>query len=340
MFDEMESRIDGVVISTPDHCHFHPAWWAMQRGKHVYLEKPLAHCVWEIRELTKLAAEKKIATQLGAQRHAMAALRGGVEIVQAGTIGTIKECHSWIDSSRGMPTPTAGPQTIPSSLKWDLWLGPTADRPYSKDYVPYNWRFWWDFGTGDTGNWGCHILDIPYWALGLKYPTHVEGSGPTPDPQRTPKSLTTRLDFPADGNRPAVSLHWYQGTPPILKQLGLDGKNMNNLFIGADGMLLCGFGKYHLLPEKKFGGFKKPAATLPPSPGFHQEWFNACRGGKPATCNFNYSGPMAETVLLANIAYRVQGNFDWNAATLSPTGDAAAAVEKYLRDPFRKGWEI
>ena len=263
-----------------------------------------------------------------------------MEIVQAGTIGTIKECHSWIDSNRGMPTPTAGPQTVPSSLKWDLWLGPTADRPYSKDYVPYNWRFWWDFGTGDTGNWGCHILDIPYWALGLKYPTRVEGSGPTPDPQRTPKSMATRLDFPADGNRPAVSLHWYQGTPPIVKELGLDAKGMNNLFIGTDGMLLCGFGKHRLLAEKKFADFKKPAASLPPSPGFHQEWFNACRGGKPATCNFDYSGPMAESVLLANIAYRVQGSFDWNAATLTPTGTAGAAVEKYLRDPFRKGWEI
>jgi len=142
MFDEMESRIDGVVISTPDHCHFHPAWWAIERGKHVYLEKPLAHCVWEVRELTKLASEKKVATQMGAQRHAIPGLRSGVEIVRAGAIGTIKEVHSWIDSNRGMTVPSAQPQSVPSSLKWDLWLGPAAERPYSKDYVPYNWRFW------------------------------------------------------------------------------------------------------------------------------------------------------------------------------------------------------
>jgi predicted dehydrogenase len=338
MFDEMESRIDGVVISTPDHSHFHPAWLAIERGKHVYLEKPLAHCVWEVRELTKLAAAKKVATQMGAQRHAIAGLRSGVEIVRAGTIGAIKEVHSWIASDRGLPTPTASPQTVPPGLKWDLWLGPAAQRPYSKDYVPYNWRFWWDFGTGDTGNWGCHILDIPFWALGLKYPTRVEGSGPPPDPQRTPKSLTSRLEFAADGKRPAVTLHWYQGTPPILKQLGLNGRGMNNLFIGADGMLLCGFGKYRLLPEDRFKDFKQPAPSLPKSPGFHQEWFNACRGGEPASCNFDYSGPLAESVLLANIAYRVQGSFDWDAAALAAKGNADVA--KFLRDPFRKGWEM
>lgn len=337
MFDKVEKQIDGVVISTPDHTHFHPAWWAMQRGKHVYLEKPLAHNLWEVRQLTKLAAEKKLATQLGAQRHTMSGLRDGVEIIKAGVIGTVKECHSWIASDRGMRALPKGPETVPTGLHWDLWLGPAPERPYSKVYGPYEWRFWWDFGTGETGNWGCHILDIPYWALDLKHATKVSGSGPTPDPDRTPTAMATRLEFPANDKRPAVTLHWYQGSPPILKELGVKADGANNLFIGDKGMLLCGFNKFRLLPEEKFKDYK-PEITIPKSPGFYTEWINACRGGEPATCNFDYSGPMAESVLLANIAYRVQGGFDWDAANLKPLGNAA--VEKYLRREYRKGWEI
>ncbi len=339
MFDAVEKQIDGVVISTPDHTHFHPAWWAIERGKHVYLEKPLAHSLWEIRKLTDAAAAKKLATQLGAQRHTLAGLRTAVEIVKAGTIGTVTEVHSWIGSSRGMPTALDDtPQTPPASLKWDLWLGPVTERPYHKEVVPYNWRFWWDFGTGEAGNWGCHILDIPYWALDLKYPTHVEGAGPPPDASRTPTAMATKFQFPAEGKRPAVTLHWYQGVPPILNELKVDGRGMNNLFIGTEGMLACSWDKHRLLPADKFSDVKPPAQTLPPSPGFYKEWFNAIRGGEPASCNWAYSGPMAETVLLANISYRIQGGFTWDATTLKATDNLA--VEKYLRQEFRKGWEI
>jgi predicted dehydrogenase len=337
MFDEMEKQIDAVVISTPDHTHFHPASWAMQRGKHVYLEKPMAHNLWEVRTLTELAAKKKLATQLGAQRHTMEGLRNGVEIVKSGVLGKIKEVHSWISSARGMPTPSTGAMKIPDTLKWDLWLGPVASRPYTKDVCPYSWRFWWDFGTGEAGNWGCHILDIPFWALDLKYPTRVSGKGPQPDPQRTPKEMATQLEFPATDTRPAVTLHWYQGTPAILKEQKLDAGGMNNLFIGAEGMLLCGFNNFRLLPAEKFKGHQV-VKTFPKSPGFYTEWFNAIRGGAAATCHFDYSGPMAETVLLANIAYRVQGAFEWDAANLKIKGNPQA--EKLIKEEYRKGWEV
>ena len=341
MLDEMESGIDAVVISTPDHTHFHPAYLAMQSGKHVYLEKPMAHSVWETRELTKLAAEKKVATQLGVQRHALPGLRRAVELVQSGAIGTVKECYSWVNSTRGMPpVPTATPP-VPAHLDWDLWLGPADDRPYSPEYVPYKWRFWWDFGTGETGNWGCHILDIPFWALGLKYPTKVDVEGAdNPNPERTPKSMTTRFEFPANDKRPPVVLHWIQGVPPILDELGLGKKEkgMNNLFIGTEGMLLCGFGSHRLLPEKKYKDFKEPAPFLPKPPNFYKEWIDACKGGAPASCNFDYSGPMSETVLLANVAFRAKGGFTWDHASLRPVGNPAA--EPYLRSTFRKGWEI
>jgi len=338
LFDDMETKIDGVVISTPDHTHFHPAFWAMERGKHVYLEKPMAHSLWECRTLTEFAAKKKVATQLGVQRHDLAGLRRAVEIIQSGTIGTIKACHSWIDSGRGMPMVSAEKLPAPATLKWDLWLGPVSERPYRKGFAPYDWRFWWEFGTGETGNWGCHILDIPFWALGLKYPTHVKGSGPEPDADRTPKTMATQLEFPATDARPAVTLHWYQGAPAILKELSLDGKNMNNLFIGTEGMLLCGFGGVKLLPEEKFKDFKTPKKTLPKPIGFYKEWFAACKGGEPASCQFDYSGPMAETVLLANIAYRIQGEFDWDAVNLKVKGSDAA--QKMVHTAFRKGWEV
>jgi len=337
MFDACEKEIDAVVISTPDHTHFHPAWWAIQRGKHVYLEKPLAHEVEEVRRLTVAAREKKLATQLGAQRHANTGLREAVAIVKSGLLGEVREVHSWIASGRGMPKSPGEPKPVPAGLDWDLWLGPNAERPYTDGFAPYDWRFWWEFGTGESGNWGCHILDIPFWALDLACPLRVSGSGPEPDPARTPKAMTTRLDFPARGSLPPVALHWSQGTPEIREEWKATDKAFNTLFIGSEGTLACGFGKWKLLPEEKFEGYQGPEPILPPSPGFHNEWLAACRGGEPASCNFDYSGPMAESVLLANIAYRVGGDFDFHAEALETSRDDATAL---LRREYRKGWEV
>ena len=334
MFDQMHDQIDAVVISTPDHTHFHPARQAIELGKHVYLEKPMAHNVWEVRELTRLAAAKKVATQLGVQRHTLPSVHRAVEIIQSGVIGKVTEVHAWVGGSRGMPSLAKESKNIPSTLKWDLWLGPTFDRPYSADYVPYNWRFWWDFGTGETGNWGCHILDIPFWALGLTYPSRVWAEGPPVDAQRTPKSMHTRLDFPSIEGRPEVALHWYHGEPPILKELGIEKPKGNNVFIGDKGMLVAGFETTQLYPEKDFVDFKLGSPTIPKSPGFHREWLNACRGGQPATCDFKYSGPLTESVLLANVAYR-SGEFAWDAETLTADSDDAQTL---IRSPYRKGW--
>ena len=284
-----------------------------------------------------MAHEKKLATQLGVQRHTLKGIRNAVALIQSGAIGTVKECHSWIGGNRGMPKIPTAPEQVPPHLDWEQWLGPAHRRPYHETYCPYGWRFWWDFGTGETGNWGCHILDIPYWAFGLKYPTRVDASGPEPHPQTTPTSMTTRFEFAADGQRGPLTLHWYHGTPPILKQLMLDGKNMNNLIIGTDGMLLCGFGAYKLLPEDKHKNTKPDDSSLYKSPGFYNEWFNACKGGQAASCNFDYSGPMTETVLLGNMAYR-SGGFDWDHANLKTAGNEKAMP--LLKSEFRKGWEV
>lgn len=345
LFDQFGSKLDGVVISTPDHTHFHPAYAAMQLGINVYLEKPLAHNVWETRTLTELARSKGLATQLGSQRHAMSNMHRVVEWVQSGAIGEVQEVHSWIGGNRGMPDfPTDNPP-VPAGINYDLWRGPVLNppRPYHPTICPYGWRFWWDFGTGETGNFGCHILDIPYWALQLTKPTRVKASGPERDAERTPKAMHVEYQFPAIddhatlGKRGAVKLHWYHGTPPILKEKGLDAAGNNTLMIGSKGMLLCGFSKRQLLPEDQFADYKSPDEFIPDSPGFHNEWLNACRGGEAATCNFDYSGPMAETVLLGNVAYRA-GNFDWDAEALS-TGDNQAA-QALIKEAYRPGWEI
>ena len=343
MLDEMDKSIDAVVISTPDHTHFHPARQAMLLGKHVYCEKPLAHSAWEARELTKLSKKMNLATQLGNQRHAHEGMRRTVEAVQGGVVGTIKEAYCFIGGNRGMPAvPTEFPE-VPPHLNWDLWLGPAKARPYSPAYCPYNWRFWWDFGTGEPGNWGCHILDIPYWALQLKYPNRVGlDEVPTPeqiDPQRTPKGMKSRLEFPAEPGHEALTLHWWHTTSAgdVFKKYGAN-EGGNTLFIGEKGTITAGFGGYS---AKMNDGSEpaKPEATIPKSPGFHREWINACKGGPRATCDFvDYTGPLAEGVLLANAAFRAGGGFDWDAEAFKASGNPKA--DEFIFSEYRDGWKI
>lgn len=339
MLSEMEKDIDGVVISTPDHTHFHPAMMSMEMGKHIYCEKPMAHNVWEVRTMTDFARKQKVATQLGVQRHTIPNMHRVTELIQAGAIGTVEEVHCWVSGERGMPALPKGKPEIPAHLKWDLWLGPVKARPYHNAYCPYGWRFWWDFGTGEMGNWGCHILDIPFSSLKLDYPTRVDATGPDVDARRTSKSMSTHFDFPARGDRPAVKLHWshVDGGPEILKELKLKNKGNNTLFIGSKGMLLCGFNQLQLLPGDKFADYKAPEQSVPDSPGFHKEWLTACKGGEVATCNFDYSGPMAETVLLGNVAYRSGAGFDWDSKNIKAVGNDKAA--NFIREEYRKGWE-
>ena len=359
MFDEMEKSIDAVAVSTPDHSHYHPVMRALRAGKHVYCEKPLARTVQEIRNITQTAAEMKVATQLGCQRHALKNMHRVVELIKSGAIGDVTKVYSWIGGTRGMPEVPATTIDPPETIKWDLWLGSCPkDWKYSiskalngKDeptMAPYNWRFWWDFGTGETGNWACHILDIPYWALDLKYPVKVSASGPDIDPERTPREMYVVYDYPARGSLPALKLYWsHTSRPACYATFGIpanirnkEGKNVdaNNLFVGTKGMLLTGFDRHILLPEDKFADFEYPAPFVPDSPGFHQEWVNACIGGQPATCNFAYSGPMAESAILGNTAYRAgHKTFDWDAEKL--IAKDCPEVQSALKSEFRQGWE-
>ena len=339
MFDVMENEIDAVVVSTPDHTHFHPSMWALQRGKHLYCEKPMAHNVWEIRQITELAREKKVATQLGVQRHALENVHRVVELVRSKAIGEISEVYSWYNSGRGMPSDATTGERVPSHLDWDLWLGPCQERAYSSSYCPYDWRFWWDFGTGEAGNWGCHILDAPFWALGLDHPARVEASGPEVHPEKTPKSMDSKFQFAGSGERGPVTLHWSARPPKILVEKKLDTRGANVAFMGTEGILVSGFKGLRLYPEDKFTDFQAPEPTIPLSPGFHQEWILAAKGSStPPMCKFDYSGPLSEAVLLANVAYRAGGGFDWDAQNLKTTGNPQA--QSFIREEYRKGWEL
>lgn len=339
--DKLEHKIDAVVIGTPDHTHAPPAAQALRMGKHVYCEKPLTHCVYETRVLTELARKNKLATQLGTQIHARDNYRRVVELVQSGAIGPVRRVEvTYPGGLGGQDRPTETPP-VPEGLNWDLWLGPAPYRPYHPAYVPFSWRSWWDFANGSLGDFGCHYMDLPFWALKLKYPTAIEAEGPPPHPETTAPVLTVKYQFPARGDLPPITMTWRNGKgnkSSIFEEKNIPDWGACVLFVGDDGMLLANYGKHLLLPESKFADFQRPDPTIPKSIGHHQEWIRACKTGEPTTCNFDYSGPLTETVLLGNVSYRAQSALQWDAANLKATNCPRA--DALIRRKYRAGWTL
>jgi predicted dehydrogenase len=342
MLDEMDGQIDAVTVGTPDHTHAPAAAMAMRMGKHCYCEKPLTHNVQESRVLTELAAEHKLATQLGTQIHAGDNYRRVVELVQSGAIGPVRQVEVMFGGGIGGQDRPKDTPPVPQHLDWDLWLGPAPFRPYHPTYCPFGWRSWWDFGNGTLGDFGCHYMDLPFWALKLKYPTTVEAEGPVPPhPETAAPVLTIRYEFPARGDLPPVTMTWRNGggnSPSILQERNVPNWGSAVLFVGEKGMLLANYGKHQLLPEGQFAGFQPPEPTIPRSIGHHQEWVQACKTGEPTTCQFDYSGPLTEAVLLGNVSYRVQSKLAWDAANLKATNCPAA--DEFLRREYREGWKL
>jgi predicted dehydrogenase len=342
---EKEKTLDCIVISTPDHIHAPAGVMAMKLGKHVYTEKPMAHTVHEVRVMTETARARKVATQMGTQIHAENNYRRVVELVQGGAIGKVSQVHVWLGPTQwtasGLPKPAEGGDVTPPGLRWDLWLGPSEERPYSPRYHPLKWRCYWNFGGGHLADMGCHFIDLPFWALKLGHCLTAEAEGPEPDPHGAPPWLIARWTFPARGELPPVTLTWHHGDkyPKEMQdgKLG-DWKGPGVLFIGENGMLVSNYGAHRLLPEADFKEYKRPEPSIAPSPGHHQEWVDAIRGGKPSLCNFDYAGPLAETVLLGNVAYKTGKKLDWDAAALKAKGCPEA--DRYLRKEYRKGWTL
>ena len=339
LFDQKD--IEAVVIGTPDHNHAPATMMALKAGKHVYCEKPLTHSVYEARTVAETAKKMKVATQMGIQIHAEDNYRRVVEVIQKGGIGPVTEVHvwcgkSWVGHDRPKDTPP-----VPAGLNWDIWLGPAPYRPYHPDYVPEKWRGWWDFGSGTLGDMACHYMDLPFWALDLRYPTTIEAEGPPVHPESAPTWEIIRYEFPERKGQPVVKLTWYHGgkRPHYLDEEGKMPKWGDGvLFVGKKGMLIADYGRYQLLPEKDFEGFTPPAPYIPQSIGHHAEWVEACKTGGPTTCNFDYSGPLTEAVLLGNVAYRSGEKIQWDAKEFRITNSRAAA--KFLKREYRQGWTL
>ncbi|MBQ2683279.1 MAG: Gfo/Idh/MocA family oxidoreductase [Thermoguttaceae bacterium] len=338
MLDQLGDQIDGVLISTTDHSHAVIAMAAMRRGIHCYCEKPLAHDVWQIRQMQKIAREKGLKTQMGTQIHAGDNYRRVVEKIQAGMIGEIKEIHVRVGVVWGGSPATAEQVECPKNINWDLWIGPAPMRPYQPCYFGGNWRSFWDFGNGGMGDMACHWIDLPFWALGLAYPKSIEASAPKPaDPDFAARDLTVRFEF--DYNGRTLPLTWYDGTAnsDLFAQNQCPDGSVT-LFIGSEGPLWSTYGDHALVPADKFAEKAVPEPSIPSSIGHHEEWFDAIRNDHSTTCNFDYSGRLAETVLLGPVAYRCGKKLFYNADTMSAPN--APEADKFLRQPMREGWEI
>ena len=364
MLDEQKD-IDAVIVATPDHTHAVIAMAAMERKKHVYVQKPLTHSVYEARLLTETARKRGVASQMGNQGHSGEGSRLLCEWVWDGAIGEIREAHAWTNrpvwpSGIEVDRPTETPEP-PPGLDWDLWLGPARPRPYHPTYHPAKWRAWWEFGTGSLGDMGCHIVDPLFWALRLKYPVSVEANitkhwhaffrQTQPKNETFPWSTIVRFKFPAREDMPAVDVTWWDGglLPP--RPAGLEaGRRMGNsdgglLLVGNKGAIMAGcYGESpRLVPESKMKKYKRPRRTLeriPEGPDGHEkDWIRACKGGKPASSNFEHSGPLSETVLMGNLAVRFPDReLLWNGATMEVTNDKNANA--YVRREYREGWHL
>ena len=302
-----QKDIDAVVVATPDHTHAVAAVAALKSGRHVYCEKPLARTISEVRFITETARKEKRVTQMGTQIHAGNNYRRVVELVQGGVIGPVKEVHVWVTASYGGKAVPSEAPPVPAKLHYDLWLGPAAHRPYHPDYLPFVWRNWWAFGGGALADIACHYMDLPHWALDLRHAASAEVlDGPPVDSESPPPWLVVRYQYPARGAKPPVALTWYHGGKQpahISPELGAKWKNAI-LFMGEKGSVISDYSKHQLLPENDFASFQPPAPTIPNSIGHHKEWIEAIKNGGQTTCQFDYSGPLSETVLLGNVAYR------------------------------------
>jgi predicted dehydrogenase len=336
-----QKGIDAIVVAIPDHCHAVASMGALMSGRHLYCEKPLAHTISEVRIVTETARREKRVTQIGTQIHAGNNYRRVVELVKSDAIGRVKEVHVWVNAAYGgLERPTDTPP-VPPNLHYDLWLGPVNYRPYHPDYVPFKWRNWWAFGGGSLADFGCHFMDLPFWALDLKYPLSAEPvEVPPVHPESTPPWLVVRYQFPAREEQPPVTLTWYHGKkqPSLLSPEQAAKWKGGVLFVGTKGSLLSDYNHHVLLPEKDFADFVPPKPFIKDSVGHHREWIRACKTGGKTTCNFDYSGPLSETALLGNVAYRAGRKLDWDPEKLHATNCPEA--DRYIQHQYRAGWKI
>ena len=359
MLDAQGDKIDAVLVGTPDHTHAVAAMAAMNHGKHVYCEKPLAHSVGEVRALRKAAQERKVITQVGNQGHSSDSIRIFCEWIWDGAIGNVTEIHAGCDAFpetycqiRNLEQVAKERPPVPRELDWDLWQGPAAARPYHPAYVPWNWRGWMPYGSGTLGDWVCHVIDPVFWALDLDMPTTIQaetdGYDPVKQADTFPVGSQITFEFPAKGKRGPVKLVWYEGRRRIPRPAELDGVRSDvgtgAVVIGDRGKIAYGShgaGGCRLIPEAKMKAYKRPEPTIPRVPrGDHQhDWLNAIREGRQAGSPFEYGGRLTEVGLLGVIAIRMTGQklqYDEKAVRFTNNDEA----NRWLNPPYRSGWSL
>lgn len=353
-----QKDIDAVVIATPDHSHAVIAMDCMKLGKHVYVQKPLTYTVQEARELTKAAKKyPKVVTQMGNQGHSIDDTRRIHEWINDGAIGKVTEVYVWTNRPiwpQGVPKPTET-VAVPSTLDWELFLGPAPQRAYNPAYHPFKWRGWVDYGVSAIGDMGAHLIDQPNWALNLGAPTTITATS-TPfgkdgdkkgSHESHPLSTFITYEFAARGDMPPVKMYWYDGglMPPRPDELP-DGEMLPTgggvLMIGDKGKLLHEtYGeKPRLLPASNMQEYKQPAAKLPRIKTSHEmNWANAIKGTDKISCDFAYAGPLTETMLLGVVATMVPGmKLKWDSANMKITNLPEA--EQFLKREYRQGWAL
>ncbi len=359
MYREMGKQMDAVGVATTDHAHFPAAYMAMAMGKHVFVQKPLAHSIWEVRQLQQIAQKNKVITQMGNQGHASEGIRLIKEWYEAGLIGDVTEIIAWTNRPNGgfgfkNRTFTAYPpaQPVPAHLDWDLWLGPVGEPvPFSNEIHPLFWRGWWAFGCGGLGDIGCHTLDAPFWALNLGSPTRIDVKVESVNPVFTPKGSVVTYHFPARGAKPPVKVTWYEGPARPPKPDLMGGENLNDeggmIMIGDKGAIAhpgMRPDSPRLYPEEKWQEFKNDPAKRPPKTlprakgGIFGDWANAIKNGGTPCSNFDYAAPLTEMIILGTLAIRTGKSVEFDSKNMKITNNPEAHA--LLEVPARKGWDL
>ena len=350
-----QKDINAVVCCTADHCHSFVSNWAMNRGMHVYCEKPLANSVEEARVVRAnyLKNKNKIATQCGTQRHEHENFNRIRELIRDGAIGQLEAVSTWGDRQIPRPGYLPAQGTPPSNFHYDLWIGPSPMHPYNPGYFAggpgmncLSWNMYWDFGSGQVGDMGSHTMDIAWNAIDAGLPTSAEAKGEPFNSDVTPVRFEAHFEHPANSWRPPIRVSWYQGgampeTPT--RYIDLHKIDHGAMFEGTKGFLIADFTSRILFPQGKAADFSdyKPRTKetlIPPMGNFQKQWINACKGNLKTACDFEYSGNMIEQMLLGLVAYRAGKKIMYNGAegrvTNSPEADAM------LRRTYRPGWTI
>ncbi|MBM3881900.1 MAG: Gfo/Idh/MocA family oxidoreductase [Verrucomicrobia bacterium] len=363
MLDREAKNFDALIIGTPDHTHTVILLAAIALGKHVYCAKPVTHTIGEARRVRQaLAAAPQLVTKTSVQSSGTEGARRTTELLHSGAIGPVRELHIWCDHPVypcSVVRPKEG-EPPPPGMDWDLWLGPAPYRPYHSMYHPWKWRPWWDFGSGTVGDMGCHTFHVYFDELELRAPTAVYGQGSfrcegfstrveTPECQSHANAVT--WEFPARGDLPPLSLHWYDGgmKPPRPRELdhGIRMPSTGLLFVGERGKLMAGYsgGSFLsrrglagglLLPEEKFRDFAQPAPTLRRVPDHYGEWTQACKTGARTVCPLELGCEMTELALLGALALRTGRLIEWDAQARRVTNDPEA--DGLVDPPYRAGW--